>query len=137
MRSSRPFLVGSTLAALLSFIVGSAFAADIEANKKRGQVYFRMVCTACHVDMTGTTIPPAGRTMAVWRTYLKTDKHDVSGKTNPSVRYYLSQAYRESIKDQNKAAKKFLTLPDEQLYADVHEFTVNGAKDSDTPATCN
>ena len=137
MRSSRPFLVGSTLAALLSFIVGSAFAADIEANKKRGQVYFRMVCTACHVDTTGITIPPAGRTMAEWRAYLKADKHDASGKTNPSVRYYLSETYRESIKDQNKAAKKFLTLPDGQLYADLFEFTVNGAKDSDTPATCN
>jgi hypothetical protein len=137
MRSSKPFLATLTLAALLFTVVGDAFAADIKANKKRGQVYFRMVCTACHVDMSGTTIPPAGRTMAEWRAYLDADKHDVSGKTNPSVRYYLSQAYRESIKDENKAAKKFLSIPDEQLHADVYQFAVTGAKDSDTPATCN
>jgi hypothetical protein len=96
-----------------------------------------MVCTACHVDMTGHTISPASRTMDEWRTYLDADRHDTSGRTNPSVRYYLYQDYRESIKDENKAAKKFLRLPNDQLYADIYQFTVNGAKDSDTPATCN
>ncbi|MDH3559544.1 MAG: hypothetical protein OEN52_01150 [Gammaproteobacteria bacterium] len=137
MRSSKRFLAGLTLAALLFSVVGAAFAADVKPNKKRGQVYFRMVCTACHVDLTGAAIPPAGRTMAEWRAYLDADKHDASGKTNPSARYYISHAYRESIKDHNKAAKKFLKLPDEQLYADIYLFAVNGAKDSDTPATCN
>ncbi len=137
MGSSKPFLAGFTLAALLFSVIGDAFAADIKANKKRGQVYYRMVCTACHVDMTGSSIPPSGFTMAEWRAYLDADKHDASGRTNPSVRYYLQQTYRESIKDENKAAKKFLKLPNEQLYADVYQFAVNGAKDSDTPATCN
>jgi hypothetical protein len=137
MRSSKLILAGLTLAALLFTVVGDAFAADIKANKKRGQVYYRMVCTACHVDITGTAIPPSGYTMAEWRAYLDEDKHDASGRTNPSARYYVSQAYRDSIKNENKAAKKFLTLPDEQLYADVYQFAVNGAKDSDTPATCN
>jgi hypothetical protein len=136
MRSSKLFLAGLTLAALLFSVVGDAFAADIKANKKRGQVYYRMVCSSCHVDMTGTAISPAGRSMAEWRAYLDADKHAASVKANPSVRYYLSHAYRESIKDRNKAAKKFLSVPDDQLYADVYQFAVNGAKDSDTPATC-
>jgi hypothetical protein len=136
MRSSKLFLAGLSLAALMFSVVGDAFAADIKANKKRGQVYYRMVCTTCHVDMTGAAISPAGRSMAEWRAYLDADKHDASAKTNPTVRYYLSHAYRESIKDRNKAAKKFLDVPDAQLYADVYQFAVNGAKDSDTPATC-
>lgn len=49
----------------------------------------------------------------------------------------MSVEYRESIKDTNKAAKKFLKLPEQQIYADVLTFTVSGAKDSDTPASCD
>ena len=137
MRSSKPLLVGCSLFVLLFTHIGNAFAADIKPNKRRGQVYYRMVCTVCHKQMTGKPISPADRTMAEWRTYFNAGKHDASGKTNPNLRYYTSRAYRESIKDKNKAAKKFLKLPDEQIYADVRKFAVTGAKDSDSPATCN
>jgi len=65
------------------------------------------------------------------------DKHDASGKSKPKVSDYTSKAYRESIKDSNKAAKKFLKMPDAALFADVKAFVVHGAKDSDTPASCN
>ena len=51
--------------------------------------------------------------------------------------YFVSTEYRESIKDSNKAAKKFLKLPEDQIYADVKAFVVGGARDSDTPASCN
>ncbi len=112
-------------------------AGDAEANKKRGQVYFKMVCTVCHVQMTGKAIPPNSRKMAEWRAYLEADKHDASGKTNGSVRYHVSQGYRQSIKASNKAAEKFLSLSEPQLFADVQAFMIAGAKDSDTPASCN
>ena len=137
MNVSKRILVLPALATCLLCYAGSAFAADVEANKKRGQVYYRMVCTVCHMQTTGESIPPASRTMAEWRSYFDADTHDATGQSNASVRYYTSQAYRETIKDQNKAARKFLTLSDEQIFADVREFAVNGAKDSDTPATCN
>lgn len=108
-----------------------------DANKKRGQVYFKMVCTVCHTQMTGKAIPPNSRKMADWRAYLDADKHGASGKTNGSVRYYISQEYRQSIKASNKAAEKFLSLSDAQLFADVQAFMIAGGKDSDTPASCN
>ena len=60
-----------------------------------------------------------------------------TGSTRPELSYYMSQAYRETIKDTNKAARKFLKLSDEQVSADVREFAITGAKDSDTPASCN
>ena len=113
------------------------FAADQKPNKKRGQVYFKMVCTVCHKETAGRAIPPSDDTMALWSNYFNTDVHDKTGKTNSSVRYYISQDYRQCIKEKNKAAKKFLKLSDDQLYADLQHFVVNGAKDSDTPATCN
>ncbi len=115
----------------------SVFAADVKANKKRGQVYFRMVCTDCHKKEAGRAIPPSGETMAQWRKYFDADRHAKSGNANDSVRYYTSLEFRESIQDSNKAAKKFLTLSHEQLYADVRKFVITGAKDSDTPASCN
>ena len=59
------------------------------------------------------------------------------GSAEPTVSYYTSEVYRESVKDSNKAAKKFLGLPADQIYADVKAFVVAGARDSDTPASCN
>lgn len=122
-------------AVLVLGYAGSAMAED--PNKKRGQVYFKMVCTVCHIQTAATAIPPNTRTMADWTAYMDADKHDSTGNSNPKVSHYTSSEYRESIKDSNKAAKKFLDLPAEQLYADVKAFVVGGAKDSDTPASCN
>ena len=116
---------------------GSAWSDDADANSKRGRVYFKMVCTVCHMQMAERSIPPASRSMAEWRAYFDSNTHDATGTTRPELDYYMSQEYRESIKDSNKAARKFLELSSQQLAADVREFTVNGAKDSDTPASCN
>ena len=75
--------------------------------------------------------------MAEWTAYMDADKHDASGKSDPTVSYYTSTEYRKSVKDSNKAAKKFIKLSNDQLYADVKAFVVSGARDSDTPASCN
>lgn len=127
-------LIATAMLFTFSFNVLSA---DPGPNKKRGQVYFRMICTDCHKKMSGITIPPSGRAMDQWKKYFDAGKHDATGKTNSSLKYYVSQEYRGSIKDENKAAKKFMNLSDEQMFADVREFAVTGAKDSDTPASCN
>ena len=137
MFHSRHILSGMVLVAFLLSSAGATLAEDIKPNKKRGQVYFKMVCTVCHMQQAEKTIPPASRTMDQWRTYFDTNRHDLTGATRPEVSYYMSREYRETIKDTNKAAKKFLKLSDEQVDADVREFVVNGAKDSDTPASCN
>lgn len=125
---------------ILAALLAVGFAADgmaADPNKKRGRVYFKMVCTVCHIQMAGKAIPPNTRTMAEWTAYMDADKHDASGKSKPTVSYYTSEEYRESIKDSNKAAKKFLKLPADQIYSDAKAFLVGGAKDSDTPASCN
>ena len=124
-------LVGTLALVFASSILGG------EPNKWRGQVYFKMVCTECHVQTADKTSPPNTRTMAEWDAYMSTNQHDSSGSSEPTVSYYTSTAYRESIKDSNKAAKKFLKLPGDQIYADVKAFMVGGARDSDTPASCN
>lgn len=128
------FLAGMVVVSLCVALVHDAFA--LEGNKRRGQVYFKKICTACHVESTGKPIPPNTKTIAEWRAYMKADKHAQAGKANPSIRYYASQEYRKSVQDQNKAAKKFLALPDEQIYLDVLAYVVYGAKDSDTPLSC-
>jgi len=121
---------------LLLHPFSSAWSDDADANSKRGRVYFKMVCTVCHIQSSGKAIPPNTRTMDEWRAYMDAGKHDAGGTVNPSLRYYMSKGYRESIKDTNKAAGKFLDLSDEQVFADVRKFAVTGAKDSDTPASC-
>ncbi|MBI5462214.1 MAG: hypothetical protein HY941_08535 [Gammaproteobacteria bacterium] len=127
------------LAAALTLVcVGltSVNALAEDANPKRGRVYFKMVCTVCHMTQAGKAIPPSSLTMAEWGAYMDADKHDKSGASNTSVKYYVSQEYRKSVADSNKAAKKFLDVPDAQLFADVRAFAISGAKDSDTPASC-
>jgi hypothetical protein len=132
--NKRKSIVASVvLAALLSGLSGVAAA---EVNKKVGKVYFKMICTVCHMTTASKAIPPNTHTMKEWSAYLDADKHDKTGKSNPKVSYYMSKAYRETIKDTNAAAKKFLAMPDEEAAANVRAFVVGGAKDSDTPASC-
>lgn len=131
-------LVGIPTVAGISTLVGSppVLAAEKEGNWRRGRIYYRMVCTTCHKEMAGKIISPVDKTIAEWTAYVDTGKHDATGKSNDSLKHYASTAYRESIKDTNKAAAKFIKLPEEELFADLRAWVVRGAKDSDTPARC-
>lgn len=124
----------TSLAALGAlFLLGTAATAQAEADWKRGRIYYRMVCTACHVQQGGA-IAPSTKTMAEWNAYLAADKH---AKGKDSVKYYVSQKYRDSVKASNKAAEKYADVPEKDLYADLQAFVVKGAKDGDSPASCN
>lgn len=125
------------LASCLLAFAGQALSTDVQPNKRRGQVYFKLVCTVCHIQMVEKAIPPDSRSMDEWRAYFDADKHDASGATRSELSYYVSLEYRDTIQDSNKAARKFLKLSDEQLIADVRKFSVTGARDSDTPASCS
>jgi len=105
-----------------------------EGDWKRGRVYFRMVCTACHVGQAGGAIAPNTRLKAEWMAYLDEDKH---AKGKDSVKYYVSMQYRASIKATNKAAEKFADVPDQDLLDDIRAFITKGAKDGDAPASCS
>ena len=105
-------------------------------NWKIGRVYNRLVCNACHRQDGGHVVSPYERTKADWQAYFESDKHATGKKANQSARYYASIAYRKSIMDKNKAAAKFVKMPDGKMAAHVIAFYVRGAKDSDTPARC-
>lgn len=109
-------------------------AQSAEGDWKRGRVYFRMVCTACHVEKAGGAIAPNTRLKAEWMAYLDEDKH---AKGKDSVRYYVSKQYRASIKATNKAAEKFADVPEQDLLDDIRAFVTKGAKDGDAPAGCS
>ena len=96
-----------------------------------------MVCTDCHKEMADKIIDPMSRTISEWQAYVDADKHDATGKSDGSLRYYVSTSYRDSVKADNKAAAKFITIPEEELLANLRAWVVHGAKDSDTPARCN
>lgn len=124
---------------IVTATVGVTFATSVQAydgDWKRGRVYFRQVCTSCHLSTSGKTISPADRVKDDWKAYLSADKHDVKGKTNHSVKYYMSREYRKSIVGQNKAAEKYVDVPDAELQADILAFVLYGAKDSDNPSRC-
>ncbi len=105
-----------------------------DGDWKRGRVYYRMVCTDCHISKAGGAIAPSTKTKAEWATYVQADKH---AKGKDSLKYYVSTKYRDSIKATNKAAEKYADVPDAALLEDVKAFVIHGAKDSDTPAGCN
>ena len=120
--------------ALLS-LLGTSFSAQAyDADWKRGRVYYRSVCTSCHVAMPIGSINPSTKTKADWSAYLLADKH---GKGKDTVSKYVSKAYRASIKSGNKAAEKFADTPDQELMDDIKAFLIKGAKDGDAPASCS
>ena len=112
----------------------STFAFASDGDWKRGRIYYRSVCTACHAAQAGGSIAPSKMTKAEWAAYIKADKH---AKGKDTVKQYLSKSYRASIKAQNKAAEKFADVPDDELLEDLKAFAARGAKDGDSPASCN
>ena len=130
MKLHKPFAFS-----LMLCLFGTAIPLHAEdGDWKVGRIYYRMVCTACHRDHAGGAIPPSNMTKAEWTAYIAADKH---AKGKDSLKYYVSQEYRNSIKDTNKAAAKFASMPDDEMLANVQAFVIHGDKDSDTPARCN
>jgi hypothetical protein len=119
------------LAAALLF-VSTAHAYD--SDWKRGRVYYRSVCTSCHVASPIGQINPSGKTKAEWTAYLDADKH---AKGKESVKQFISKAYRANIKSSNKAAEKFADVPDQDLFEDIKTFLLRSAKDGESPASCS
>ena len=122
------------VAALLALMGASFSAQAYDADWKRGRVYYRSVCTSCHVASPVGSINPSTKTKAEWTAYLLTDKH---AKGKDTVSKYISKAYRASIQSTNKAAAKFVDTPDKELFDDIKAFLLKGAKDGDSPASCS
>jgi cytochrome c5 len=122
-------------AAAVLGLFGTSFSAQAyDGDWKRGRIYYRSVCTSCHVAMPVGAINPSTKTKAEWAAYLKADKH---AKGKDTVKQYVSKAYRASIKSGNKAAEKFANVPDQELLDDLAAFLKKGAKDGDAPASCS
>ena len=121
-------------AAVLGLLGTSLSAQAYDGDWKRGRIYYRSVCTSCHVAMPVGAINPSTKTKAEWAAYLKADKH---AKGKDTVKQYVSNAYRASIKSGNKAAEKFADVPDQELLEDLAAFLKKGAKDGDAPASCS
>ncbi len=116
-------------------LLGASFAASAyDADWKRGRIYYRSVCTSCHVAMPVGTVNPSSKTMAEWASYIQADKH---AKGKDTVKQYVSKSYRASIKSANKAAEKFADVPDQDLLEDIKAFVIKGAKDGEAPASCS
>jgi len=130
MNMSIKLIIACMMSALLTPVIAQAE----EGNWKKGRIYYRMVCTACHKDMPDGSISPASKTKAEWSAYLDADSH---AKGKDKVSYYVSKEYREKVKGTNRAAAKFIKAPEASLLADVKAFVLHGAKDSDSPARCN
>lgn len=123
-----------------SMIVLLGFSSLAEAGKgnwKKGRIYYQMVCSECHLNEAGGKIPPAEKTKAEWLDYFDKNIHGPQDEpTKYTASYFVSTEYRESIKDTNRAAKKMLKIPEDQLLDDVKAFVVHTAKDSDQPSRC-
>jgi len=128
----------SIFAVLIIVLLG--FSSLVEAKKgnwKKGRIYYKMVCTECHKEQAGGVISPSEKTKAEWVDYFEKNLHGPQDEpTKYTARYFVSREYRESIKDSNRAAKKMLKIPEEQLLEDVKAFLNHGAKDSDQPSRC-
>jgi hypothetical protein len=132
MKRHRNLILAAAVAATTLGLPAGA-RAD-EADWKRGRIYYRAVCTSCHVASPVGSISPSSRAQKEWAAYLEADKH---ARGKESVRHYVSVAYRDSIRSGNKAAEKFADVPEEALARDIEAFLMKGAKDGDAPANCS
>ena len=123
--------ISINLISLLILIPGMAGAYD--GNWKRGDVYYRMVCTDCHINQPVGKIPPNSRKRAEWAAYLEADQH---ANGQDTVSKYVSKSFRAGIAGENKAAAKFANVPEEELFADIKAILLRGAEDGDAPAGC-
>lgn len=123
-------LILATLTAALC----SSMAQAYDPDWKRGRIYYRSVCTSCHVASPIGQINPSSKTKTEWAAYMKADKH---AKGKETVRQFVSKQYRGSIKASNKAAEKFADVPDQELLDDITIFLQRGAKDGEAPASCS
>ena len=121
-------------AAALTLASLGVHAQAYEGDWKRGRIYYRSVCTSCHVALPVGAINPSTKTKAEWAAYLKANKH---AKGKDTVTQYVGKPYRASIKSANKAAEKFADVPDQELLEDLAAFLKKGAKDGDSPASCS
>jgi cytochrome c5 len=130
MKSIRLFPAVAMAVLLATSLAAQAYDADW----KRGRIYYRSVCTACHITQPVGGINPSTRLKVEWSVYLSADRH---AKGKETVNQYFGKTYRTSVKATNKAAEKFIDVADAELAADVKAFLLKGAKDGDAPATCN
>ncbi len=124
----------TALPLLAATVLFASAAQAYDADWKRGRIYYRSVCTSCHVASPIGQINPSSKTKAEWSAYMQADKH---AKGKDSVKHYVSKPYRASIKAGNKAAEKFADVPDQELFEDVKTFLMRGAKDGESPASCS
>ena len=123
---------GLKLLALMLCAGAMSAAQAYESDWKRGRIYYRQVCTACHTAELKKPIAPNDRTQAQWAAYFQADKH---GKD--TAKLHFSKQYRDSIKAKNAAAAKFAAVPEKELLDDVKAFLHRSAKDGDAPAGCS
>ena len=126
--------LGLKVLALVLAAGAMSAAQAYDGDWKRGRIYFRHVCTACHTAEIKKAIAPNERTKAEWAAYIQADKHN---KGKDTVSKYFSKQYRDSIKANNAAAAKFAEVPEKELLQDVKVFVNKGAKDGDAPAGCS
>ncbi len=130
MRAAGHILAGAVVALCAATTAAQAYDADW----KRGRIWYRSVCTSCHAAQQIGSISPSTRSRAEWAAYLNADRHDNGKET---VSRYNSKDYRTTIKAGNKAAEKFAEVPTDDLATDLALFLDKGAKDGDSPASCN
>ena len=126
------FTIALPLIAAATLSSAPAFAYD--PDWKRGRIYYRAICSACHATTPVGVIQPNGRTMAEWSAYFKADKHN---KGKESLMKYFGKEYLDSIKAHNRAAARFASVPAGQLSKDVGLFLQRSAKDGAAPASCS
>jgi cytochrome c5 len=65
--------IATFIAAVL--LCASTTASAYDPDWKRGRIYYRSVCTACHANQAGSLIALNTMAKTEWTAYLQKDKH--------------------------------------------------------------
>ncbi len=117
-----------------ALLCASTMASAYDPDWKRGRIYYRSVCTACHAAQAGGSIAPSTMTKAEWTAYLQKDKH---AKGKDSVKQYVSKTYRRASAARTRPPTSLPTCLMKNSIEDLKAFVIKGAKDGDAPASCS
>lgn len=114
----------------------TAVNVSAEVNWRRGSLYFKQVCNACHEKVLGTSIAPDSYTQSEWHAYMKADSHSKLTNSNDRVSNYTNREYRDLMEPSIQSLVLFFDQKGSDILLDIEAHLVHHAKDSDMPSSC-
>ncbi|MCK7579406.1 MAG: hypothetical protein MZV65_29250 [Chromatiales bacterium] len=117
---------------MVAVVLGLPLLAQAEGDWKRGRVYYRMVCTACHVEQASGAIAPEHQDQGRMDG-LPAGRQARQGQGHASSTT-SARTTATASRPPTRRPRSSPTCPNRSCSRIVKAFVITGAKDGDAPA---